>query len=126
MRSTSQHPRDLISYMSSSPRFSFIFVFSISIFNSALSYHFNFRYDAACRVIARVTKERDDALALVQGADSRFRSSAAAASNMDVGSDSSYPGISMEIKTRISEIGVELLQQVRDMMLLASSCSNIF
>jgi hypothetical protein len=71
------------------------------------------RYDAACRVIARVTKERDDALALVQGADSRFRSSAAASASsaMEVDSGSSYPGISMEIKTKISEIGVELLQQ---------------
>lgn len=74
---------------------------------------FAFRYDAACRVIARVTKERDDALALVQGAESRFRSSAAvgSSSNMDVDSGSSFPGISMEIKTKISEIGVELLQQ---------------
>jgi pre-mRNA-processing factor 19 len=71
-----------------------------------------FRYDAACRVIARVTKERDDALALVQGAESRFRSSAAAGSSaMEVDGGSAYPGISMEIKTKISEIGVELLQQ---------------
>ncbi len=63
-------------------------------------------------MIARVTKERDDALALVQGADSRFRSSAAAGSSaMEVDAGSAYPGISIEIKTKISEIGVELLQQ---------------
>jgi hypothetical protein len=67
-------------------------------------------------VIARVTKERDDALALVQGAESRFRSSAAAgasSSAMEVDGGAAYPGISMDIKTKISEIGVELLQQVR-------------
>ena len=59
-----------------------------------------------------MTKERDDALALVQGAESRFRSSAAAGSSaMEVDGGSAYPGISMEIKTKISEIGVELLQQ---------------
>ena len=67
-------------------------------------------------MIARVTKERDDALALVQGAESRFRSSAAAgasSSAMEVDGGAAYPGISMDIKTKISEIGVELLQQVR-------------
>ena len=32
---------------------------------------------------------------------------------MEVDGGAAYPGISMEIKTKISEIGVELLQQVR-------------